>query len=128
MALAVTVLLGMIALVFVLYPLFRYVPADGAMNCAATDGVGNATDGVDDAQEHTIKSPTEQEQQARAALQEVELDYQLGNIAEPDYRSLRERYMRKALVALKARYEQELDAEIEEQLRKLKEQDKDEAE
>ena len=72
--------------------------------------------------------PTEQEQQARAALQEVELDYQLGNIAEPDYRSLRERYMRKALVALKARYEQELDAEIEEQLRKLKEQDKDEAE
>jgi len=111
MALAVAVLLGIMALVFVLYPLFHHTPAETAIVAQY------------DAQEHTTKLPAEQEQHARAALQEVELDYQLGNIAESDYRSLRERYMRKALVALKSRYEQELDAEIEEQLRKLKEQD-----
>ncbi|HLZ59881.1 MAG TPA: hypothetical protein VKR06_23275 [Ktedonosporobacter sp.] len=67
----------------------------------------------------------EREQLARTALQEVELDYQLGNIAEADYRSLRERYMRRALVALKSRYdrEQEIDDEIEQELREIKERD-----
>ena len=67
----------------------------------------------------------EREQAARSALQEVELDFQLGNLAETDYRSLRERYMRRALLAMKSRYdrEQELDEAIEEQLRHLRETD-----
>jgi hypothetical protein len=56
-------------------------------------------------------------------LQEVELDYQLGNIAQPEYQQLRERYMQQALVAMKSRYarEQEIDEEIEEQLHRMKE-------
>lgn len=68
---------------------------------------------------------TEREQAARAALHEVELDYQLGNITEADYRALRERYTRRALRELKARYdrEQELDDLIEQQVRQLREQD-----
>ena len=65
----------------------------------------------------------ENEQAARGAIQEVELDYQLGNISEADYRSLRERYLRRALVAMKSRYdrEQELDDPIEAQLRTMRE-------
>ena len=56
-------------------------------------------------------------------LQEIELDYQLGNITEADYHSLREKYLHRTLVALKSRYdrEQELDALIEERLDALKE-------
>jgi len=65
----------------------------------------------------------DREESARAALQEVEFDYQLGNLGEDDYRSLRERYMRRALSALKSRHEREreLDDAIEEQVRKLRE-------
>ena len=68
---------------------------------------------------------TEGEQVARNALQEVELDFQLGNLGQSDYRSLRERYMRRAFLAAKSRQkrEQELDDEIEEQLRRLKEEE-----
>ncbi len=57
-------------------------------------------------------------------LQEIELDYQLGNITETDYRSLREKYLHRTLVALKSRYdrEQELDTMIEERLRAMREQ------
>lgn len=57
-------------------------------------------------------------------LQEIELDYQLGNIEEPDYRTLREKHVHHALVALKTRYdrEQALDDTIEEQLRQMREQ------
>jgi hypothetical protein len=56
-------------------------------------------------------------------LQEIELDYQLGNLDEADYSSLKERYMRRAILAMKSRqsYEQELDTLIEEQLRRMKE-------
>ncbi len=60
---------------------------------------------------------------AKAALQEVELDYQLGNLEEADYRSWKERYTRRAILAMKSRQnsEQELDALIEAQLRRMKE-------
>jgi len=77
--------------------------------------------------EQSESAQIDRELAARVALQEIELDYQLGNIAETDYRSLRERYVRRALVALKSRYdrEQELDEAIEEQLRKLRENDGD---
>jgi len=68
---------------------------------------------------------SESEQAARSALYEIELDFQLGNISESEYRTLRERYLQRALVALKSRYdrEQELDDEIEAQLQKMKDQD-----
>ncbi|MBO0791709.1 MAG: hypothetical protein J2P36_12270 [Ktedonobacteraceae bacterium] len=104
-ALIVAAALGILALAFVLYPLYQ--PA-----LRAVSGRSLAEEGL----------IAEKERNARTALQEVELDYQLGNITEKDYKDLRERYMQRALVALKARYEreQEIDDEIEEQLRKLK--------
>ena len=109
MAIIVALVLALLALAFVLYPLYR--PHKNLAALTQTD-TGSTV-------------PAERELAARTALQEVELDYQLGNIAEGDYTTLRERYMRKALVALKARYdrEQELDTLIEEQLRKMKEND-----
>ncbi len=108
MAIVIAIALGLLALTFVLYPLFRRAPEAVPATRLAS------------AEETT--QPLEREQAARSALQEVELDFQLGNIEEPDYRALRERYMKRALVALKARYEreQELDELIEEQLRAMK--------
>jgi hypothetical protein len=117
MALLIALVLGLLSLVFVLYPLFSH-PTNHEQD--------KHTDPLVTAQGTTERSSlTEREQAARDALQEVELDYQLGNIAEPDYNILRERYMKRALVALKSRYEreQELDDVIEEQLRKMKQQD-----
>jgi hypothetical protein len=110
MAIVVAIILGVLALAFVLYPLYRREP-----------------DAPQPTTEQNASAPierSEKEQSARAALQEVELDYQLGNISDNDYQSLREHYMQRALQALKSRYEreQELDQEIEEQLRTLKEQ------
>jgi hypothetical protein len=111
MAILIAIALGLLALIFVLYPLFRRAPVP--VQAASVPGSAEESAG-----------PIEREQAARTALQEVELDFQLGNIEEPDYRDLRERYMKRALVALKARYEreQELDELIEEQLRLMKEQ------
>jgi hypothetical protein len=103
----VVVLLGGCALIFVLYPLYQHISVKPQRMAVATN------------------PQAEREQTARTALQEVELDFQLGNLAEPDYRSLRERYMRRALLAMKSRHdrEQELDAAIEEQLRHMRETD-----
>ncbi len=108
MAIVIAIALGLLALTFVLYPLFRRAP--------------EAVPATQLASAEETAQPLEREQAARSALQEVELDFQLGNIEEPDYRALRERYMKRALVALKARYEreQELDELIEEQLRAMK--------
>ncbi len=111
-AIIVMLMVGLLALAFVLYPLYR----DKRKNRAkSTDDVAPQVTDTDPLQE--------EEQSARAALREVELDYQLGNIAEPDYRALRERYMQRALLALKSRFEreQEIDEAIEEQLRQMKE-------
>ncbi|GHO92789.1 hypothetical protein KSF_028370 [Reticulibacter mediterranei] len=115
MAIVIAIALGLLALAFVLYPLLRHAPAAIPAMAANIASV-----------EETAQ-PLEREQAARSALQEVELDFQLGNIEEPDYRALRERYMKRALVALKARYEreQELDELIEEQLRTMKNQQND---
>jgi hypothetical protein len=117
MAIVIALILGVLALGFVLYPLYRR-PADEVRSTRGPEASGEG---------ENIAS--EREQAARSALQEVELDYQLGNITEPDYQALRERYMRRALVALKSRYdrERELDEEIEEQLRKMREQENDAA-
>jgi len=117
MAIVVAIALGVFSLAFVLYPLYRRQPTE-AQNEAVQ---------VMPAEAITISN--EREQSARTALQEVELDYQLGNISETDYGSLRERYMRRALAALKSRYdrEQEIDEEIEKQLRSMKERGSDPA-
>ncbi len=122
-----TLALGILALTFVLTPLFRFVSAKP---------VGENKSEAKETVPVMATSITEREQAARSALQEVELDYQLGNISEEDYNTLRERYMRRALVALKLRVDneqdvveptqdrdKELDDLIEEQLRALKEQD-----
>ncbi len=85
-------------------------------------GHANGRDSEQAAQEAML---SESEQAARSALYEIELDFQLGNISESDYRTLRERYLQRALVALKSRYdrEQALDDTIEAQLQKMKDQD-----
>jgi hypothetical protein len=125
MAIVIALILGLLALAFVLYPLLRRSEAKSSADQVAPAQV--------ELREQARAATTEgQETAAKVALQEVELDYQLGNIDEPDYRSMRERYMRRALVALKARYDQEqaLDEMIEEQLRSMREQneeDKDDA-
>ncbi len=126
--------LGIVALTFVLTPLLRYAPGKTT---------GQAIQISEDTVPVTRTAMTEREQSARSALQEIELDYQLGNISEEDYNTLRERYMRRALVALKSRHDngqdvateetvdttydhdKELDDLIEEQLRTLKEQGTD---
>ena len=102
-------LLGSFALAYVLSPIYRRRRIDPEQ-ATRLNTSGN--------------SQTEREQSARTALQEVELDYQLGNLGESDYRSMRTRYMRRAAFAMKSRREreQELDTMIEEKLRLLKEQ------
>ena len=100
-------LLGSSALAYFLYTSYRRTPLDPTQ--AAHLHI-------------SVNAQSEREQHARSALQEVELDYQLGNLAESDYRSIRTRYMRRAILAMKSRREQELDAIIEEELRLLKEQ------
>ena len=101
--LAVAALLGLTALAFVLYPLYRRPASQGT-----TPRAGNLS---------------EREQNARLALREVEFDFQLGNLDEKEYRSLRTRYMNRALIEMKNRHqrEKEIDEEIEAELRKLKE-------
>jgi len=124
--------LGIVALTFVLTPLFRYAPVRAA---------GEVVQPREDIVPVASSAMTEREQSARSALQEIELDYQLGNISEEDYNTLRERYVRRALVELKSRHangqdvvetanttydrDKELDDLIEEQLRTLKEQGTD---
>ncbi len=107
--LLLSLIFAMGTLSFVLYPLYRRQGSPALL--PSNDGSPLGT--------------SDQEQAARAALHEIELDYQLGNLAEADYSSLRERYMQRALLAFKDRREreQELDTEIEEQLRQMKEND-----
>ena len=123
--LLIAVTLGASALAFVLYPLYRQ--GSGRMRAAqvqemsAQNGALHSdTQSIDSA---SIVNFADREQTARAALQEIELYYQLGNLGEADYSSLKERYLRRAILAMKSRqsYEQELDALIEEQLRRMKE-------
>ena len=108
LAIILAFLLVRSALAYVLYPIYRRTPFDPTQ--AAHLNI-------------SVNAQTEREQHARTALQEVELDYQLGNLGESDYRSIHRRYMRRAVLAMKSRREreQELDAMIEEKLRLLKE-------
>lgn len=121
MAIVVAVLLGAFALAFVLYPLYQKEFLS-IRRRPETRRVGHAISLVPD---DMIAQQADREESARTALQEVEFDFQLGNLGEDDYRSLREHYMRRALSALKSRHdrEQALDDAIEEQVRKLREID-----
>ena len=113
----VTLILCVPALLFVLYPFYRpyqRIPGRTADALDELDGSG---------EQATLPSQVENEQAARRALKEVELDYQLGNLAGPDYRSLRERYLRRAFTAHKSilAHEHQLDKLIEERLRHIRE-------
>lgn len=112
MAVGFAIVLGLVALIFVLFPLLRHLQGDEQ----------NIVMVINPNEDDIVSSPEENEQNARIALQDVELDYQLGNIEEPDYRTLREQHMRRALIAFKSRSEhvQKIDQEIEAQVRKLK--------
>jgi len=101
-------------LFFVLYPLYQ---PNRRVAASSYTGAGEEN-------QPALPSQIDSEQAARSALTEVELDYQLGNLAEPDYRSLRDRYLRRAYSAHKSiqAREQQLDALIEERLRQLREE------
>lgn len=104
MPLLIAALLALSAALIVLYPLL---------------GLGHDAAQAAPAQ---MADAAERERLARQALREVEFDYTLGNLETNDYEELRERYERRALAALKTRYqrEQELDALIEQQLDALR--------
>ncbi len=154
MPILVAILLGVLALAFVLYPLYEWGGREqgdrdrgGARHFFAWRAVGNLAgaspattlawpnvapngrSGTPCGRQASESQQTDREEAARAALQEIELDFQLGNIGEEEYRSLHERYMHHALLALKARHdrEQEIDEEIEEQLRRMREKNENTA-
>jgi cytochrome c-type biogenesis protein CcmI len=105
MPLIIAGLLGLAALVVVIYPLL-------GLERPLQDGGLPAP----------VAELAERERLARTALREVEFDHSLGNLDDGDYQALRERYERRALAALKVRYqrEQELDARIERELAELR--------
>lgn len=127
--LLIALILGVVALAFVLYPFYRRTPTQSEKQREAVllpwtaESESESLIGRNKARGAQSAEASEGEQAARTALHEIELDYQLGNISESDYRTLRERYLQRALVALKSRYdrEQELDDVIEVQLQKMKE-------
>lgn len=105
MPLLIAILLGLSGLLVVIYPLLgleRELPESVAGSPPA--------------------DVAERERAARDALREVEFDHRLGNLDDSDYQALRARYERRALAALKVRYqrEQELEALIERQLDTLR--------
>src|SRR6266705_82569 len=112
MAIGLAIVLGLVALIFVLSPLLRHLQA----------GEQNVIMVIAPNEDDVISPPEESEQAARVALHDVELDYQLGNIEEPDYLALREQHMQRALAAFKSRSEneQKIDQEIEAQVRRMR--------
>lgn len=103
MYIAVATIIALPILAFVLYPLYRRPATQKAASGPA--------------------DLSEREENARQALQEVEFDFQLGNLDEKDYRSMRTRYMNRALAEIKTRHkrEREIDERIEQELRALRE-------
>lgn len=108
MPLLIAVLLGLSGLIVIIYPLL-------GLDRQTSDGVSTGP----------IAEVAERERSARDALREVEFDHRLGNLDDADYQALRSRYERRALAALKTRYqrEQELDVVIEQQLTALRERE-----
>jgi flagellar basal body-associated protein FliL len=113
MAIGLGVVLGLAALIFVFAPLFHQRQENKKSELVVTLSH----------EEDVVSSPDVGEQAACVALQDIELDYQLGNIEKSNYLASREEHMRQALMAFKSRseHEQKVDQEIEEQVRRLKE-------
>ncbi|MEO7003372.1 MAG: hypothetical protein ABI068_16270 [Ktedonobacterales bacterium] len=107
--LIIAVLLGLACILIVVQPLL-------GLERATTDETETPA---------TIAEVAERERLAKQALREVDLDYRLGNLDNADYETLHDRYERRALAAIKVRYqrEQELDSLIERQLATLRQQD-----
>ena len=107
MPIIIAILLGLSALLIVVYPLLG-LDADGARSAVGSDALADVA---------------ERERSAKMALRDVDFDYRLGNLEENDYTALRSRYERRALAALRTRYEREqaLDRLIDEQLAALQE-------
>lgn len=105
MPLLIAILLGLSGLLVVIYPL-----------------LGLEREMPDTVEGSPLADVAERERSARDALREVEFDHRLGNLEDSDYQALRARYERRALAALKVRYqrEQELEALIERQLDTLR--------
>ena len=97
LSLLIAIVLGVSALAFVLYPFYRRAPAESdagsekeqAMALFPLMGAAELSNGHSGEQAGQGVPMSESEQAARSALHEIELDYQLGNIAENDYRTLR---------------------------------------
>ena len=108
-------LMGLSALVLVIYPLFGI---DRSVTGALQPGGSRGGEAF-------MADMSEGESAARQALVDVDFDYRLGNLDDEDYTQLRDRYEESALVALKARYEREhaLDEVIGRQLAALKAED-----
>lgn len=104
MPIIIAILLGLSALLVVIYPLLGLDHA--AASAAGTDALSDMT---------------ERERSAKMALRDVDFDYRLGNLDESDHDALRDRYERRALAALRTRYEREqaLERLIDEQLAAL---------
>jgi len=84
---AIAILLGIGALIFVGYPLFkRELVEEGP------------EEGLEDLELQKLLSEKEQ---ALAALKELDFDYQTGKLDEEDYLHLKDRYRAKALSLLK---------------------------
>ncbi len=105
--LLIAVLLGLTCAVLVLQPLF---------------GLDRASEDAQAAEPTSLAEVAERERLAKQALLEVDFDHRLGNLADADYADLRARYERRALVALKTRYQREraLDDLIDHQLDNLR--------
>ncbi len=103
--LLIAALLGLSGILIVIYPVLGLEP----------EREGGAAEPLTDV--------TEREQSAKSALREVDFDYRLGNLNPGDYQALRDRYERRALAALRTRYEREqgLDKLIDEQLAAMRE-------
>ncbi len=107
--LIIAALLGLACALLVLQPLF---------------GLDRAADGEPEQAPVALAEVAERERLAKQALLEVDFDRRLGNLDAADYADLKARYERRALAALKARFERErtLDEVIERQLDTLRKQ------
>ena len=104
MPLVIAAVLGLCALMIVVYPLL---------------GLDHSPRSLEPVE---LLEASEQESSAKQALRDVDFDRRLGNLDEADYQALRERFEERALDAMKLRYEREreLDARIERQLEALR--------
>lgn len=107
--LIIAALLGLACALLVLQPLF---------------GLDRATEGEPQQAPVALAEVAERERLAKQALLEVDFDRRLGNLDAADYADLKARYERRALAALKTRFERErtLDEVIERQLETLRKQ------